>query len=209
MNQLPKLIFISDGESYQSQIDSIKYALAGGVQWVQLRCKNFELDELEGLALEVQEMCTEFGAMLSINDHPELALKILAEGVHLGKNDMPLNQAKQLIGENLILGATANTFDDIKVANEKGVDYVGLGPFKFTNTKKNLSPVLGFNGFESALALMRENNINVPVYAIGGLTIEDVDSLLNIGVYGFAVSSAITKTHSPSKEAEKWVQKLS
>lgn len=209
MQRLPRLIFISDGDAANTQLEGIKQALDGGVAWVQLRCKDFSEVEVEELAFEVQELCTSFGALFSINDHINIAVKILADGVHLGKEDMPLKQAKALCGEGLLLGATANDLDDIVNANNCEADYVGLGPFRFTATKKKLSPILGIEGYQSSIENLKKHSIEMPIYAIGGLTLEDVDSLMDVGVYGFAISSAITKTHSPAKEAEKWVKKLS
>ena len=94
-------------------------------------------------------MCKEHDAILILDDHVELAQKLEVDGVHLGKTDMPVAEARQLLGEAFIIGGTANTFEDVEMHYRAGADYVGIGPFRFTTTKKNLSPVLGIEGYTS------------------------------------------------------------
>jgi thiamine-phosphate pyrophosphorylase len=138
----------------------------------------------------------------------DLALKILADGIHLGKNDMPIDKAKILCGDSMIVGATANSPDDIFEIYVHQPDYFGLGPLRFTETKKNLNPILGLEGYKKILETIREKKITIPIFAVGGVKYNDIDSLLEIGVYGFAISSAITQNTNPVTEAKKWVKKL-
>ena len=127
-----------------------------------------------------------------INDNVELAKEIEADGVHLGRADRNPAEAREISGDDFIIGGTANTFDDIVSLLEQGVDYIGLGPFRFTETKKNLSPVLGLEGIKNIVETYRRTSLRqIPVIAIGGIKLNDVEDLIKAGVHGIAVSSAI------------------
>jgi thiamine-phosphate pyrophosphorylase len=162
-----------------------------GADWVQLRIKNKPYGELLEIGLQASRICAEHQAKLIINDSVAVAMAVNADGVHLGKTDMDPREARQILGAQSIIGGTANTFDDIEKLVEAGVDYIGLGPYRFTSTKKNLSPILGLEGYRKILAQCREKEITIPVIAIGGIKQEDVKLLMNEGLYGIAVSSAI------------------
>jgi thiamine-phosphate pyrophosphorylase len=167
-------------------------ACEAGIDWVQLRVKNSGHDEWLTIAMEVKKICGSYNVKLIINDNVAIAKIIKADGVHLGKADTDPLEARKELGEQAIIGGTANTFEDIKTLVEKGVDYIGLGPYRFTSTKNNLSPILGLQGYKEILKQCKTNNITTPVIAIGGIQPEDVKLLMNEGVYGIAVSSAIT-----------------
>jgi thiamine-phosphate pyrophosphorylase len=167
-------------------------ACNAGIDWIQLRIKDKSENEIITIAQETKNICDKYNATLIINDHVTIAKAINAHGVHLGKTDMDAAQAREILGENFIIGGTANTFNDIVELASKGVDYIGLGPFRFTTTKKNLSPVLGLNGYKSIIDECKLNNIHVPIIAIGGITNDDTKQLYTCGISGIAVSSAIT-----------------
>jgi len=167
-------------------------ACKAGVDWVQLRVKNKHHHEWVDIAWEVKKICHQYNVKLIINDNVSVAKIVNADGVHLGKTDADPLEARKELGENAIIGGTANTFDDIKTLAAKGVNYIGLGPYRFTSSKSNLSPILGLQGYNGILEQCRINNITTPVIAIGGIKTEDVNDLINAGVYGIAVSSAIT-----------------
>jgi thiamine-phosphate pyrophosphorylase len=167
-------------------------ACIAGVEWVQLRIKDKPDAEVLMLAKQTKAICDKYNATLIINDKVHIAKAINAGGVHLGKNDMDVAEARKIVGNDFIIGGTANTFEDIKKLYNDGVDYIGLGPFRFTTTKKNLSPVLGLEGYQKIIEQCNRNNINIPIIAIGGITTEDVDDIYSCGVYGIAVSGAIT-----------------
>ena len=136
-----------------------------------------------------------------IDDNVLLAKKIGADGVHLGKNDMPVAQARQILGEKFIIGGTVNTFEDILYHLKNGTpDYFGCGPFRFTSTKKNLAPVLGFEGYRDIVLKMREKGVDIPIVAIGGITKEDIPQLLECGVSGIALSGSIINAENPVRE---------
>lgn len=186
---ISQLQYISQGETPEAHLENIQRACISGVDWVQLRLKNIDEELLLSTAKKAKEITDRFQTRLIINDHYKIAVTIKAEGVHLGKNDAcPLQVRKQLASWQII-GGTANTLQDCELLIEKKVDYIGLGPFQFTNTKQNLSPVLGAVGY---LTILEELKTNIPIIAIGGITLNDVSKLTPTGIHGIAVSGAIT-----------------
>ena len=161
------------------------------------------MDEVEAVALQLKPMCRDHEAILVLDDHVELAKKLEVDGVHLGKTDMPVAEARQLLGEAFIIGGTANTFEDVEMHYRAGADYVGIGPFRFTTTKKNLSPVLGLEGYASILSDMEKAGIKLPVVAIGGITYEDIPAILETGVNGIALSGTILNAENPVAETRR------
>ncbi|MDR1698593.1 MAG: thiamine phosphate synthase [Prevotellaceae bacterium] len=200
--------FITHTNEKYNYLQSAELALAGGCRWVQLRMKDAPLHEVEKTALKLREMCREAGATFIIDDHVALAKKVGADGVHIGKTDMPPEEARAILGKDFIIGGTANTFEDIKRLAAAGVDYVGLGPFRFTQTKKNLSSVLGLEGYEKIIKQCRAANINLPVVAIGGITTADIRAIMNTGVCGIAVSGSILGAREPVEETKEIIRIL-
>ena len=116
---------------------------------------------------------------------------------------MPPLEARELLGGEPFIGGTANTFDDIKQLFLWGVDYIGLGPFRYTTTKKNLSPVIGLDGYRNIFAQCRDNGIATPIVAIGGITADDIPGIMQAGATGIALSGTILQAENISKETEK------
>lgn len=195
--------FITHYTDRYSYLDSARMALEGGCRWIQLRMKDHPLDEVETVGRQVQALCKEHGAIFIIDDHVELAQKLEADGVHLGKNDMPVAEARRVLGEGFLIGGTANTFDDIVSHWQSGADYIGCGPFRYTTTKKNLSPVLGLEGYARLMRQMREADIPLPVVAIGGITREDIPALMQTGVRGIALSGTVLRADDPVREMQE------
>jgi thiamine-phosphate pyrophosphorylase len=167
--------------------------------------KETSLADVETVALQAKSLCDIYGAALYINDHVETGMKVKATGVHLGKLDMSPSEARTLAGDGYIIGGTANTWEDILELYRQGVDYIGLGPFRFTATKKNLSPVLGMEGYRNIIRLCRKNEINLPIVAVGGITLSDIPELMSTGISGIALSSAILNAEDPIEETKKIV----
>lgn len=197
------LQFITHQTELYSYFESARMALEGGCKWIQLRMKEAPLEEVEAVALQLKPLCKEHEAMLIIDDHVELVKKLEVDGVHLGKNDMPISQARQILGEAFIIGGTANTFEDVVQHYRARADYLGIGPFRFTTTKKNLSPVLGLEGYATILSQMKEAHIELPVVAIGGITYEDIPDILRTGVNGIALSGTILRAENPVEETRR------
>lgn len=198
-----ELQFITHFTEKYSYYDSARMALEGGCRWIQLRMKDASPEEVEQEALRVQALCRTYHATFIIDDHVELVKKLHADGVHLGKHDMPVAEARRLLGNGFIIGGTANTFDDVKMHYEAGADYIGCGPFRFTTTKKNLSPILGLEGYRRIVSQMKEAGINLPIVAIGGITREDIPAILQTGVTGVALSGTILRADNPAKETRR------
>jgi thiamine-phosphate pyrophosphorylase len=176
-------------------------ACEAGVKWIQARIKNKSVAETKVIATEILSVCKQHGAICILNDFIQLALEIGADGVHLGKQDTAVSEAKEIIGNrNFILGGTANTFEDVKSLAALKVNYIGLGPFRFTTTKEKLSPVLGAAGYQKIIAqLENEEIIAPPIYAIGGIGAEDVKEIISVGIYGVAVSGVISNAKNKNE----------
>ena len=195
------LQFITHYTEKYSYIDSARIALEGGCRWIQLRMKDADASTLEETALIVQKMCKDYGATFIIDDHVLLTKKIKADGVHLGKNDMPIAEARRLLGDSFIIGGTVNSLDDVRATLQSATpDYFGCGPFRFTSTKKNLAPILGHEGYRNIIREMKEGGIRIPLVAIGGIRKEDISELMADGVHGIALSSSILHAENPVEE---------
>lgn len=198
-----KLQFITHFTDTYSYFDSARLALEGGCRWIQLRMKDASDEEVEKEAVRVQALCKEYGATFLLDDRVDLVKKLHADGVHLGKNDMPIAEARSILGKGYIIGGTANTFEDVKAHYEAGADYIGCGPFRFTTTKKNLSPILGLEGYADIIRQMHEHDIHLPIVAIGGITLEDIPDIMKTGVTGIALSGTILRAQDPVEETRK------
>jgi thiamine-phosphate pyrophosphorylase len=193
---LKKIQYISQGDSPEQQLANISKALDAGCKWIQLRYKNKSIEEVRTLAKMVQKICRAYDATFIINDHVQVASEINADGVHLGLDDISVMEAKAVL-KNKIIGGTANTLEDVLQRVNEKCDYIGLGPFRFTATKEKLSPILGIEGYQEILKELKNRNIDIPIYAIGGIEIEDIEKVEQAGVYGVAVSGLITHHKNP------------
>lgn len=202
------LQFITHFNDRWSYLDSVRLALEGGCRWIQLRMKDTTPEQIRPVAVQALQMCRDAGATFIIDDHVHLVAEIGADGVHLGKNDMPTDQARAFLGKDFIIGGTANTLDDVRNHWRNGVDYVGCGPFRFTTTKKGLAPVLGLGGYESIVNGMKSESIDIPIVAIGGITAEDIPSIMATGVSGIALSGTVLSARDPSSEMARLLSML-
>lgn len=201
---MEKLQYISQGNTQREQEYCIRKALDSGIKWVQVRWKNAPEHELISLCEVSKQLCSEYQSVCIINDHVQIAKEIDADGVHLGLNDSAIEEARLILGENKIIGGTANTLSDVIQRIKESCDYIGLGPLRFTTTKEKLSPVLGFEGYQAIIDGLREKSIDIPrIFAIGSVTLEDILPLQGIGIYGVAVSGLITKQPTIINELKK------
>lgn len=200
------LQFISHYTEKYTYLDSVKIALDGGCKWVQLRIKDATDAEVLPIAVEAQKLCRDAGATFIIDDRVELVKQIGADGVHLGLSDMPIAEARKILGEKFIIGGTANTFENVKAHYQASANYVGCGPFRFTTTKKKLSPVLGLEGYRSIVSKMKEQGIDIPIVAIGGITAEDIPQIMQTGVTGIALSGTVLRAADPVAEMRRIIE---
>lgn len=203
-----KLMYITDYDDKKPLSQQVENVCQGGVKLVQLRIKGASERELLEQAYLLKAICDRHNVLFIVNDNVHIARQVDADGVHLGKEDADPLLARAILGKNKIIGATCNTFEDIQIAHKKNVDYVGVGPFRFTTTKKNLSPVLGMDGYREISTMMKKQHIHLPVYAIGGITQEDVPELLACGVHGVAVSSYIKNNKNIETKTKQLIKSL-
>lgn len=208
-NDVKQVQFITHFTRDYSYLDSVRIALEGGCRWIQLRMKDVPDKDVYPVALKARQLCNEANATFIIDDRVRLVSEIQADGVHLGREDMPVQEAQTLLGNGFIIGGTANTFEDIQRLFQEGADYIGCGPFRFTTTKKKLSPILGLQGYRDIITKMKVARINLPVIAIGGITMEDIPALLQTGVSGIALSGTILRSTKPVETMKKVMKAVS
>ncbi|WP_456868010.1 thiamine phosphate synthase [Galbibacter sp. BG1] len=200
--------YISQGNTPTIHLQNIQKVCECGGRWIQLRLKNKTPKEVLETAIKAKEICQQYSAKLIINDHVEVANVVNADGVHLGKEDMCPQVARKILGKEKIIGGTANTSQDIEKLIKKGVDYIGLGPFRHTNTKEKLSPILGIKGYKNIFFELNKKTKTTPIIAIGGIVKEDIEELKLAGIYGVAMSGYLTseireiKTHDLTKRLD-------
>lgn len=190
---MEKLQYISQGITREEQELNIRKALDHGIQWVQVRWKNAPENELIRICEISRKLCSDHQAICMINDHVQISKEVDADGVHLGLKDTSVETARHLLGRNKIIGGTANTISDVLQRMQEPCDYIGLGPLRFTSTKEQLSPILGFEGYRNIIQGLKEKSLEIPkIFAIGGVVLNDIEQLQQIGIYGVAVSGQIT-----------------
>ena len=163
----------------------IEEAIKGGVKIVQLREKNISTKDFYEKALKVKEICKNYGALFIINDRLDIAQVVGADGVHLGQSDMPIEKAREILKDKFLIGATARNVEEAKIAELLGADYIGSGAIFGTNTKDNAKK-LEMEELKKIVA-----SVKIPVFAIGGINIDNVSSLKNIGLQGICAVSGI------------------
>ena len=187
---ISKLHYISQGATVKEHLENIQQACQAGAELVQLRLKNYSEKKILKAAEEAREITSHFQTRLIINDHYKIAKEVKADGVHLGKSDTCPTEARKHLFSWQIIGGTANTIQDCQSLLEKKVNYIGLGPFRFTNTKDNLSPILGIDGY---LTIIEELKTETPIIAIGGIEMTDILDIMMTKVHGIAMSGTITR----------------
>ncbi|SMP02266.1 thiamine phosphate synthase [Chryseobacterium profundimaris] len=194
---MEKLQYISQGYTREEQEANIRKALDNGVQWIQVRWKNAPESEFISLCEKSKLLCSGYDSVCIINDHVQIAKDIDAHGVHVGLQDMSVEKARHILGENKIIGGTANTLPEVLRRIGESCNYIGLGPLRFTTTKEKLSPVLGFRGYQEIIQKLKNKSLEIPkIFAIGGVILNDIELLQQIGIYGVAVSGQITEQPS-------------
>ncbi len=205
-----RLMLITHQTETYTDYEEAKRFLEGGGSWVQLRQKE-GLDR--EMAHRLAELCRQKNGVLCVDDNVDIALEIGADAVHLGKNDMPVDEAWKVVRKahrekDFLIGATTNTFEDIRQAARSGASYIGLGPFRFTQTKKRLSPILGLEGYRRIISQCEEAGIYLPIYAIGGIELEDIPDLMKAGVHGIAISGSIIRADNPAEMTRRFLEKI-
>ena len=193
----------------RSHPEQVRMACEAGAKWIQYRCLTKTDEELIPEIHEVAAICDDWGSTLILTDHFHLLDKVDAQGVHIEDMDADFRAIRETIGNDKTLGASANTMDQIKgIAATEAVDYIGCGPFAVTETKPNDYPLLGFDGYREMVKQMQEMGIKIPLIAIGGINLTDVENLMATNIYGIAVCGAINRTADPGEAFKAFYQKL-
>lgn len=203
-----RLQFITNQWSETSIPQQVESVCKGGGKWIQLRLKETDIETWINTGADVKSICNDFGAKFIVNDHVEFALRVNADGVHLGKEDMAPEKARQLLGEDKIIGGTANTAEEIIELYRKGVNYVGLGPFRQTNTKQKLAPTLGLEGYHNIMNVLNDHEIKLPVFGIGGIEPGDIEELSATGIHGVVISSSLANSNDIETSTKQLIHKL-
>lgn len=202
------LQFITHESDKYSIAEEVQMAIEGGCRWIQLRMKEASDEEVREVALSLIPMCRDTDTFLIIDDRVNVVNDLKVSGVHLGKEDMDPLEARELLGPHAIIGVTANTTDDILKYKGKDIDYVGVGPYRYTTTKKNLASILGIEGYRNIVAEVRDAGMEIPIVAVGGITLDDVEPLMQTGINGIAVSGAIINAEDPMLYTSSIMEKL-
>ena len=192
------LYLVTDkSDNVEKFLNTIEESIKGGVSVVQIREKTADTLDFYNLALKVKKITTKYNVPLIINDRVDVALAIDADGVHVGQSDMPCDVTRKLVGPNKIVGVSAATIDEAKKAEKDGADYIGTGAIFPTTTKDDAPKITKKDLKEIA------DSINIPVVAIGGITLDNACELTDTGIEGLSVVSAIMSSENPKKSAEK------
>lgn len=199
-----KFYLVTDSDILRDRdfYNSIEEALKGGVTMLQLREKNASGKEFLEKAIKLRELTKKYNVKFIINDRVDIAMLCDADGVHIGQSDIPANKVRELIGEDKIVGVSARTVEEALTAKENGADYLGVGAMFTTRTKLDAKSV--------SIEKLKEIKevIKLPVVAIGGLSLSNIDKLKECNVDGYAVVSAILGAENIKLECEKWIEKI-
>ena len=192
------LYLVTDkSDDVEKFLNTIEEAIKGGVTVVQIREKTAETLDFYNLALKVKEITSKYDVPLIINDRVDVALAIGADGVHVGQSDMPCDVTRKLIGADKILGVSAATIDEAKKAQNDGADYIGTGAVFPTSTKDD-APKITKQDLKEIV-----ESIDIPVVAIGGISKDNAHELIDTGIAGLSVVSAIMSSDNPKKSSEE------
>jgi thiamine-phosphate pyrophosphorylase len=206
---IEKLHFISHDLDTLTHIQQAEIACAAGAKWFQYRCLTKTDEDLLTDIQAIAEICDDWGATLIVTDHVHLNGKADIQGFHIEDMDADFMALREKLGEATTIGGSSNTLAGlIRLAGE-GVDYAGFGPFTITTTKPNNAPLIGVEGYREAMLALKEQRIDLPVLAVGGVTLDDVDQLMETGVFGIAVSAAINQSADMSIAYRQFYDRIS
>jgi len=202
MNSLDLSLYLvtDNSDDVERFLNTIEEAIKGGTTVVQIREKTAETLDFYNLALKVKDITTKYNVPLIINDRVDVALAIDADGVHVGQSDMPCDVTRKLIGEDKILGVSAATIEEARKAEKDGADYIGTGAVFPTQTKDD-APKITKDDLKEIV-----DSIDIPVVAIGGITLENAHELNDTGIAGLSVVSAIMSSDNPKKSSEELLE---
>lgn len=190
---IEKFHFITHDIDQYTHIEQAQIACEAGAKWIQYRCLTKNDEELLKDINAIAEICDDWGATLIVTDHIHLNGQADIQGFHIEDMDADFITIRSQLGEALTIGGSANTLEGLLRLAQEGVDYAGLGPFHNTTTKPNNLPLMGVAGYKQ---VMQKLDIDFPVLAVGGITLEDIGKLMQTGIFGIAASSAINQAEN-------------
>lgn len=203
-----RLMLVTLQDSPYSVREQAEAFLLGGGRVIQYRAKGVAREQMLREANTLVALCADFEATLIVNDFIEIAREVQADGIHLGLDDAPTTRARAALGENAIIGATAHSVKELQALASQPIDYVGLGPFRMTQTKRNLPTPHGAAGTARLVTAARAAGLNVPIFAIGGIDDMDIRDILNAGCMGVAVSASIALASDPQRATIRFLERI-
>lgn len=191
MKYIEKLQYITHDIADLTHVEQVQLACEAGAKWIQYRCLSKTDAELLTDINAIAEICDDWGTTLIVTNHIHLNGKADIQGFHIEDMDADFIALRKVVGNDITLGGSANTVENLIRLAKQGVDYAGFGPFAITETKPNDFPLLGIDGYTKAIHALKAANTQLPVLAVGGIKIYDVEALMQTGIYGVAVSGAI------------------
>lgn len=196
MKKIGKLHVLTDTvlQSRFSHQELARMAIKGGADTIQYRQKSGSTREMIRIAAQMKQVCSDRGVPLIVNDRVDVAIAAKADGVHLGQDDFPIPLARELLGQGMIIGASASNIEEAEKCLLDGADYVGFGPIYPTTSKDDAGSVKGIAGLVQVVKA-----VPVPIIAIGGISIDNVSEILQTGAHGIAVISSVCFQEDPEQ----------
>lgn len=205
---IEKLHFITHDINHLTHIEQAQVACEAGAKWIQYRCLSKNDDELLKDIDVIAEICDDWGATLIVTDHIHLNGKADIQGFHIENMSADFTDIRNLVGEAITLGGSANTIENLLRIAQEGADYAGFGPFAETSTKPNSYPHIDLSQYHRAVMVLRDQGLDLPILAVGGVKLEDLDDLLGTGIFGIAVSSAINQASNMNEAYRSFYDKI-
>ncbi len=205
---IEKLQFITHDIDTLTHIEQAQLACEAGAKWVQYRCLTKDDEALLKDINAIAEICDDWGATLIVTNHIHLNRKADIQGFHIEDMDADFIALREQLGEDITIGGSSNTVEGLIRLAAEGVDYAGCGPFSITTTKPNNSPLLGLEGYKKIVSALKEKETDLPVLAVGGVKLQDVDALMETGIFGIAASSAINRAENMKDAYQDFYAKI-
>jgi len=191
MKYIEKFHYITHDIPQLTHVEQAQLACEAGAKWIQYRCLSKADDELLKDINAIAEICDDWGTTLIVTNHIHLNGKADIQGFHIEDKDADFLELRKRVGEDVTLGGSANTVENLIRLAKEGADYAGFGPFAATDTKPNNYPIITLEAYQNAIHELKKSGLNIPILAVGGIKIYDVETLMQTGIYGIAVSGAI------------------
>lgn len=202
------LMFITQEQSQHSLQEQLESYVEGGGRLLQIRLKGKSKEEYRRVVKHVVDVMDTLGGSVVVNDDWEIARETGAWGVHIGQQDGDPFKVRTAVGEEIAIGVTVNTLSQLVALKDAPIDYVGLGPLRFTRTKDRLAPLLGIDGVRQVVVGARNAGVTHPIFVIGGVENIDVVPLFELGVHGVAVSASIASASDPAFATQKFLESI-